>query len=100
METSGCTSVASERIWALTVFFSCDGFQSLRDVEYESITSHITTDVFVTISMREMPKAFEFDKFDLDKAVIGLTDFVNLIGGFIVQELYKPSMYEGVVQDV
>ena len=55
----------------------------------------------VTTSSREMsPNATEFDTFQLDNAVVGLTDSINLNGGFIVKGWYKPSVNEGAVQDL
>ena len=102
LENCGCTSVASKRIWALTISFSCDELQPLEDVDYGTITSHATTDVFVMTSRREMsPNATEFDTFQLDNAVIQLTESVNLNGGFIIKGWYKPSLNdEGAVQDL
>ena len=43
LENCGCTSVASKRIWALTICFTCRELQPLEDVEHGSITSHATT---------------------------------------------------------
>ena len=61
LENCDCTSVASKRIWALTVCFSCDELQPLEDVEHGSITSHATTEVFVTTRKEMSPSATEFD---------------------------------------
>ena len=102
LENCGCTSVASKRIWALTLCFSCAELEPLEDVDFGTITSHATTDLFVTSSRREMsPNATDFDTFGLDNAVVVLTESINLNGGFVVKGWYKPSLNEeGAVQDV
>ena len=48
LENSGCLSVASKKVWALTVAFVSDELAVIEDLGKGEITSNATTDVFET----------------------------------------------------
>ena len=50
LENCGCLSVASKRVWTLTIAFVSDELQVIEDLEKGQLTSNATTDIFVKSS--------------------------------------------------
>ena len=94
-ENCGCTAAASKRIWALTINFRCEELEPIEYLDFGTITSHATTDIFINMNKRDMsPNATDFDTFALDTAVVKLCESINLNKGFEVKSWYKPSIGE------
>ena len=101
LENCSCLSVASKRVWELTVAFVCDELAVLKT--WTKRKKHRTQPLtyFVRQLKRETsPIATDFDTFELDE-VVRMYDSINLNGGFHIKGWYKPSLdEEGAANDL